>query len=85
MKATFIGYRGGQRTQKNKCALIRVEGIDDRDAAAAYIGRRVVWVSPSGRRLIGKVVGVHGRKGVLRVRFRKGLPGDSIGAELDLI
>ena len=85
MKAIFLGYKGGHRTQKSKCALIRADGVDDRSEAAAYIGRKVVWISPSGSRLIGKVIGVHGRKGVLKVRFRKGLPGEVIGTELIVI
>lgn len=85
MMAIFLGYKGGQRTQKSKCALIRVDSVDDRSKAAAYIGRKVVWISPSGSRLIGKVIGVHGRNGVLKVRFRKGLPGEAIGTELTII
>jgi len=82
MKAIFLGYRGGQRTQHNKCALVRAGGVDEKGEAAAYVGRKVVWCSPSGSRLVGKVVGVHGRKGVIKVRFRKGLPGKAVGTEL---
>lgn len=85
MRAIFLGYKGGHRTQKSKYALIRVDGVDDRSKAAAYIGRKVLWVSPSDSRLIGKVVGVHGRNGVLKVRFRKGLPGEAIGTEFTVI
>lgn len=85
MKAIFLGYKGGHRTQKSKCALIRVDGVDNRSEAAAYIGRKVLWISPSGSRLIGEVVGVHGRNGVLKVRFRKGLPGEAIGTELTIM
>ena len=85
MKATFLGCKGGQRTQHSKYALIKVDGIGDSCKAAPYIGRKAVWRSSSGGRSIGKVVGVHGRRGVLKVRFRKGLPGEAVGTDVILI
>lgn len=85
VRARFIGYRGGQRTQHNKYALIRVDGVDSRKEASAYIGRRAVWCSASGNQLIGRVASIHGRGGVLEVRFRKGLPGDAVGTKIALI
>ena len=85
LKGKFIGYKGGQRTQHSKYALIRLEGVDGRSETATYIGRKVVWHSTSGGRSIGKVVGVHGRGDVLKVRFRKGLPGEAVGTDVVLI
>jgi len=79
VRATFLGYKGEQRTQHNKYALIKVDGIDDFHRAASYIGRKAVWHSPSGGRSVGRVVGVHGKKGILEIRLRKGLPGEAVG------
>ena len=83
-KAVFTGYRGGLHTQRNKHVLLTIEHIDTRDKAAQYIGRNVIWRSPKGNTLIGRITGVHGRKGVVRARFKKGLPGQAVGVELDI-
>jgi len=85
VRARFIGYRGGKSTQYNKYALIRVENVENKREVAVYIGRKAVWHSKSGSRLIGRVVSIHGRGGTLEVRFRKGLPGEAVGTEIALI
>lgn len=84
IKATFLGYGGGRRTRRNKQALIKIDGIENDGDAASFIGRKVVWKSESGGRLVGKIVGIHGKRGVLRAWFRKGLPGQAIGSKLDV-
>jgi large subunit ribosomal protein L35Ae len=83
-KAVFTGYRGGLRTQRNKQILVKIDRIDTRDKATKYIGRKVVWRNQKGNTLIGKITGVHGRNGVLKARFKKGLPGQAMGAELEV-
>ncbi|OGD54661.1 hypothetical protein A3K80_06570 [Candidatus Bathyarchaeota archaeon RBG_13_38_9] len=65
--------------------LIRIPGIDSSNSAAKYIGKKVIWRSKSGKKLIGKVVKTHGRNGVLMSRFRKGLPGQAIGSLVEII
>jgi predicted flap endonuclease-1-like 5' DNA nuclease len=35
--------------------------------------------------LIGKFVGLHGKKGVVRTRFRKGVPGQALGTSVELV
>jgi large subunit ribosomal protein L35Ae len=81
-KGIFMSYRRGKRTQRNKQILIKIDGIDDRNAAASFIGRKVIWSGPKGTSLIGNITGVHGRRGVLRARFMKGLPGQALGSEV---
>lgn len=82
-KGIFVSYRRGKHSsQRNKQILVKIKGIDDRNEAASFIGRKVLWRSPKGAFLIGTIVGVHGRGGVVRARFTKGLPGQALGAEL---
>ena len=47
--------------------------------AAKLIGKKVIWITKTGKYIIGKITRTHGRNGVVRVRFNKGLPGDAIG------
>ena len=41
------------------------------------VGKEVVWKSPSGKEIKGKVSDAHGNKGLVRAIFEKGLPGQA--------
>jgi len=77
--AIILSYRGGRKTRRGNQMLIEVEAADSKTKASAYIGRRVVWKTPSGKLIYGKITHPHGNKGVLRARFAKGLPGEALG------
>ena len=83
-KGIFVSYRRGQRTQRNNQILVKILGIKNSNEAARFIGKKVIWKNPRGTALGGTIVGVHGRKGVLRASFKKGLPGQAVGSELDI-
>jgi ribosomal protein L35AE/L33A len=34
---------------------------------------------------IGRIMGLHGKKGVVTVRFRRGVPGNAIGEKVELV
>ena len=82
-KALFIGYSRGRHTQKSHHILVKIEQFDDK-GAAEFIGRKVTWESPSGNILTGKIVNIRGGNGVLKAIFKKGLPGQAIGKELNI-
>jgi large subunit ribosomal protein L35Ae len=53
------------------------------DHAARLVGRKVVCAV--GKRTIkGKIVALHGKNGMVRARFRKGLPG-LLGTPVEII
>ena len=85
MKATLISYRRGRHTQTMNQLLLEVEGCETKAMASRFIGRRVVWRSPAGKEIFGKVTQPHGNRGVLRARFSKGLPGDAIPGKVELL
>ncbi|WP_455368990.1 50S ribosomal protein L35ae [[Eubacterium] cellulosolvens] len=80
----FVNFRQGMFRQYPHNILIRIPGIDSANSAAKYIGKKVVWRSESGKKLIGKVVKTHGRNGVLIGRFKKSLPGQAIGSSVEI-
>ena len=80
----FMSYRRGKRTQRNKQILVKIEGITNCEEAARFIGKQVIWKNPNGQPLIGKIISAHGRKGIVKARFKKGLPGQAIGAQLHI-
>ena len=52
--------------------------------AGSLIGQKVVWQGAK-KKLIGKIVGFHGKNGTVRVKFKKGVPGQALGTTVELI
>jgi large subunit ribosomal protein L35Ae len=44
----------------------------------------VVWKGEK-KQFIGRIVGFHGKNGAVRVKFRKGIPGQALGTIVELI
>ncbi|MEM2146363.1 MAG: 50S ribosomal protein L35ae [Candidatus Jordarchaeaceae archaeon] len=83
-KGIIKNYVQGIRTQRNNCMLIKIQGIESDKDAAKFIGKKVIWQAPSGKRISGKIVKVHGKNGVVRAYFKHGLPGHSLGTEIKI-
>jgi len=64
--------------------VIQVEGISTKQDADKLKGKKVIWTSPAGKKLEGKISKAHGSKGAVLVRFEKGLPGQAIGTEVSI-
>lgn len=84
-KAVFLGFRRSKNASKKREALIRVEGVRSAEKAAQLVGHRVLWRKEGFRHHRGKVLGPHGRKGILRVRFRRHPPAWSGGSEIEIL
>jgi len=73
----------GPKTQRPKECIIQFSGVKSASDAARLIGRKVAW--PVGKRTMrGEIVALHGKNGLVRARFRKGLPG-LIGTLVEII
>lgn len=84
MKAWIVNYRMGRHTQNPRQMIVKVEGVEDREAAAKLKGKQVIWTSPAGKEMEGEVKGPHGNKGAVRAKFKKGLPGQSVGTQAEV-
>lgn len=84
VKAVLLGFRRSKNAWKRGEVLIQVDGIRDVGEAAQLVGRRVIWQKEGWRRHVGKVLGPHGRKGTLRVRFKRSPPAWSAGSEIEV-
>uniref|UniRef100_A0A7S1PGZ0 60S ribosomal protein L35a n=1 Tax=Percolomonas cosmopolitus TaxID=63605 RepID=A0A7S1PGZ0_9EUKA len=92
-RARITSYARAKKHQNTKTALVAVEGVKDKSAAAWYLGKRVAYVynvdnqekTSKNRRLgdkrviWGKVVKQHGDEGVMKVRFSPRLPALALG------
>jgi len=79
-----MNYRIGIRTQMSRECLIEFTDVGTAVKAGQLLGRKVVWKNEN-RKLIGKIVGFHGKNGAVRVRFKKGVPGQALGTAVELV
>ena len=73
--------------------MIHVEGCKDTIAARFYLGKKIVLVrkcqnernNSRYRTMWGKVIATHGKSGVVRAKFRRNLPAQSIGDKVRIL
>ncbi len=79
----ITNYRIGIRTQQSKECLIEFNNVDAA-TAGQLVGHKVVWSSGKNK-FTGKIMGLHGRKGTVKVKFPRPVPGQAIGTIVELI
>jgi len=85
MKAIVMAYRGSYKTQNPKQMVLKPLGVDSKEEANKLVGKKVIWTSPSGKKLEGKISAAHGGNGAVRAIFAdKGLPGQALGKQLEI-
>jgi large subunit ribosomal protein L35Ae len=80
----ILNYHIGIRTQSSSECLIQFTRADLVAQAGHLIGQKVVWKGKN-KMHIGKIAGLHGKNGVVRVKFKKGVPGQALGTTVELI
>ena len=85
MQGTILSYRRGRHTQNVNQVLVELEGLDSREKAKKFMGKKLMWKAPSGKEIKGEIIALHGNKGVVRVKFERNLPGQSFGTKVQLI
>ena len=84
LRGIVVSYRRGPKTQRPKECLPQFPTVKSYDEACQLVGKKVAW--PVGEhKCIGKILSPHGKKGLVRARFRKGLPGDALGTLVEII
>ena len=80
----IVNYRIGIRTQNPKECLIHFAHITSASLADQLINQKVVW-KQGNIKSIGKIAGSHGKRGVVKVKFKKGVPGQALGTTVELL
>ncbi len=82
MKALISNFRGSRRNQRaSNQVIVHVEGVKSKDAAQKLVNKKITWTNAKGTNISGKISSVHGRNGVVRAIFDKGIPGQALGKE----
>jgi len=83
MEGIVVQFRRGRHRIHEKHYLLDV-GMGNREEAKKLIGKEVVWKSPSGKEIKGKVSDAHGNNGLVRAIFERGLPGQAITTKIEV-
>ena len=86
MDGQILHFRRGRKTQYKHQMLVVPNGVSDKEGAYKLVGKKVVWTSPGKHKkeINGVISNTHGNKGVVRVQFEKGLPGQSLGTKVKI-
>ena len=82
MEAVIANFRRGLKTKSNNQMIIHVKESKNKDQARKLIGKKVIWESPAGKKIAGKITNIHGNSGLVRAIFEKGMPGQSIATKI---
>ena len=64
--------------------LVDIPSIKSKREAGKFIGKKAVWIDEKGNKYVGLVSGLHGRKGTLKVKFKKPLPAKALAKPIDI-
>ena len=84
VKGKVIQFRRGRHTVHEKHFLIEISGVDSKKDAEKFVKKDVIWKSPAGKIINGKIASAHGNNGVVRAIFEKGLPGQAVTTEVEI-
>jgi large subunit ribosomal protein L35Ae len=79
-----IQFRRGKKTIHERHFLIEIDNVSNKVDAQKFVGKNVVWKSPAGKEINGKIAATHGIKGVVRAIFEIGLPGQAVTTKVDI-
>jgi len=83
MKGIIVQFRRSRHRVHERHYLLDL-GFSNREEAKKVAGKEVIWKSPSGKIIKGKISDAHGNKGLVRAIFEKGLPGQAITNEVEV-
>ena len=84
MKGIIVQFRRGRHTIHERHYLLDL-GSTSREEAKKLTGKHVRWKSPAGAVISGVISDAHGNKGLVRAIFERGLPGQAITNEVEVV
>ncbi len=82
-RGRITNYRTGPKEQTSNEVLIEFENVNTAALASKIVGQKVTWRNGTTQ-LVGKIRGPHGKNGMVRARFVRGVPGQAIGSVVEL-
>ena len=82
-KGKVVQFRRSLKRIHEKHFILDV-GTSTKEEATKFAGKEVIWTSPAGKKIKGKISASHGNKGLVRAIFEKGLPGQAKNTEVEI-
>lgn len=67
-----------------KEVLVEVPGFTSKRESGKLIGKKATWIDEKGNKYTGTVTGLHGRKGTVKVKFKRPLPSKALAQIIDI-
>ena len=83
MKGKVVQFRRGLKRIHERHFILDVNA-KSKEEAGKFVGKEVIWASPAGKKIKGKISSAHGNKGLVRAIFEKGLPGQARNTEVEV-
>ena len=81
---TILNYRIGIATQNPKECLIKFDEVNSASQAGQLFNKKALWMQ-GDMKFFGTIRGPHGKRGVVKVKFQKGVPGQALGTKVVLL
>jgi len=82
IRGIISSFRRAKRVQHTHETIVEIpEGTDPE----TLVGAKALWTRDGGVRIMGRVIARHGRGTSVRVRWRKGFPGQGIGTPVEIM
>ncbi len=85
MEGIVLSYRRGRHTQNINQVLVKLDNIDSKEKAKKFLGKKIVWKSPSGKQIKGEIISLHGNRGIVRAKFERNLPGQAMTTRVEIV
>ncbi len=82
MEGIIHHYRQSRSRQYNNHMIVGLKGVSSRDKAQEHVGKKVTFITETGKQLNGEVASAHGNSGAVRVIFKVGVPGQALGKKV---
>jgi len=67
-----------------KEVLVDLPNVKNKKNAGKFVGKKAIWKDKKGKSYIGYVSGIHGRKGTLKIKFKKPLPATALAQSVNI-
>lgn len=86
VSATFTSFRRNKREINPAQSLLKIDGVNSKEDAAFYIGKKVLAPNKSKNKDAaenwGVITQVHGNSGIVRAKFNRNLPPSFLGTNV---
>jgi len=75
LEGVIINYR----IAYTKEVIVHIPEIETKKQAGKLIGKKAIWTNHNKKEHTGKITGIHGSSGAIKIKFKRALPSNALG------